>query len=246
MTKTDQSIHNICIAAIKRSTFKPYKKKYKWAQFYEATDAFPYTSLPLQLEANELIICSLVLDTNNYSILTTRKLITNINGNEEIGSIKGASDKDYGRFKNNPDVVTFGTISYENGKDLKYFIEIGNGSMVMIQGVKMAIRTNEMTAQNIANVTRVWAKQSEQRLEERAQPAENQKQWIIAGYIFACLGGLLGIIIGYYLWTSKKTLPNGQKVPSYTESDRKHGKYIFYIGLIVAPTALIIKTARFL
>lgn len=80
-----------------------------------------------------------------------------------------------------------------------------------------------------------------QRLKDLAKPEENQKPWIIAGYAFAILGGFIGLIIGYSLWTAKKTLPNGQKIHSYCENDRKHGKYIFYIGLIIAPSALIIK-----
>ncbi|MGO4913832.1 hypothetical protein [Leeuwenhoekiella sp. W20_SRS_FM14] len=80
-----------------------------------------------------------------------------------------------------------------------------------------------------------------ERLKDLAKPEENQKPWIIAGYIFSHLGGFLGLIIGYFLWTSKKALPNGQKVYSYSANDRKHGKYIFYIGLIIAPTALLLK-----
>ena len=80
-----------------------------------------------------------------------------------------------------------------------------------------------------------------ERLRDLAKPEENQKPWIFAGYVFSLLGGFLGLIIGYFLWTSKKTLPNGQKVYSYSENDRKHGKYIFYIGLIIAPTALLLK-----
>ena len=80
-----------------------------------------------------------------------------------------------------------------------------------------------------------------QRLEDLAKPDENQKPWIIAGYVFALLGGFLGLIIGYFLWTSKKTLPNGQKVYSYSSNDRKHGKYIFYIALIIFPSALLLK-----
>ena len=79
------------------------------------------------------------------------------------------------------------------------------------------------------------------RLKDLAKPEGNQKPWIIAGYIFSLLGGFLGLIIGYFLWTSRKTLPNGQKVYSYSANDRKHGKYIFYIGLIIAPIALILK-----
>lgn len=80
-----------------------------------------------------------------------------------------------------------------------------------------------------------------QRLEELAKPEENQRPWIIAGYFFSILGGFLGIIIGYFLWTSKKTLPNGLKVFSYGEKDRAHGKIIFYIGIIITPALLLIK-----
>ncbi|MBF6640108.1 hypothetical protein IVB69_01315 [Flavobacterium sp. J49] len=80
-----------------------------------------------------------------------------------------------------------------------------------------------------------------QRLESLAKPEENQKPWIIAGYIFAILGGLLGIFIGYSLWTSKKSLPNGQKVYSYNEKDRVHGKNIFYIGLILLTFYIILR-----
>lgn len=80
-----------------------------------------------------------------------------------------------------------------------------------------------------------------ERLKELSEPEGNQKYWIIAGYVFAVLGGFLGLLIGYLIWTSKKTLPNGEKVYSHYEKDRKHGKYIFYIGLIIAPLALFLK-----
>ncbi|GAB5473471.1 MAG: hypothetical protein Mars2KO_15700 [Maribacter sp.] len=80
-----------------------------------------------------------------------------------------------------------------------------------------------------------------QRLQDLSKPEGNQKPWIIAGYVFTFLGGFLGLVIGYFLWTAKKTLPNGQKVYSYAENDRKHGKYIFYISLIVAPSVLLLR-----
>jgi len=79
------------------------------------------------------------------------------------------------------------------------------------------------------------------RLKELAKPEGKQKPWIIAGYIFAVLGGALGLIIGYFLWTSKKTLPNGQKVYSYYPKDRRHGKYIFYLSLIIYPIGFLMK-----
>ena len=79
----------------------------------------------------------------------------------------------------------------------------------------------------------------QERLDELAKPEKDQKVWIILGYILSILGGLLGVIIGYVLWTSKKTLPNGQKVYSFIENDRKHGKTIFYIGLVIFPISLL-------
>ncbi|MEZ4828714.1 MAG: hypothetical protein R3C61_20880 [Bacteroidia bacterium] len=80
-----------------------------------------------------------------------------------------------------------------------------------------------------------------ERIKDLAKPEENQRSWIVAGYIFSILGGFLGLLIGYLLWTSKKTLPNGQKVYSYTVNDRKHGKYIFYTGLIIGSAALFLR-----
>lgn len=80
-----------------------------------------------------------------------------------------------------------------------------------------------------------------ERIEELAQPEKNQMGWVIAGYVFACIGGLIGLIIGWALWKAKKTLPDGSKVYSYSEKDRKQGKYIFYIGIIVLPIILLIR-----
>jgi hypothetical protein len=79
------------------------------------------------------------------------------------------------------------------------------------------------------------------RISQVSKPEKSNRPWIIAGYIFAVFGGFLGIIIGYFLWTSKKTLPNGQKVYSYNTKDRKDGKIIFFIGLIFFVVGLLLK-----
>ena len=80
-----------------------------------------------------------------------------------------------------------------------------------------------------------------QRLTELAKPEGNQRPWIIGGYFFAFMGGFLGLVIGYLLFTSKKTLPDGTRVFSYAENDRKHGRYIFYIALVVFPTLIFLE-----
>lgn len=72
-----------------------------------------------------------------------------------------------------------------------------------------------------------------QRLEDLSKPEPSQKSWIIAGYLFTILGGALGFVIGAFLWFSKKTLPNGQKIHTYSKADRKHGLILLFFGTII-------------
>jgi hypothetical protein len=72
-----------------------------------------------------------------------------------------------------------------------------------------------------------------QRLDSLKTPEISQKTWIYAGYILGVVSGLLGLFIGLSLMSSKKVLPNGEKVYSYIESDRKHGLYIVIISSIM-------------
>jgi len=72
----------------------------------------------------------------------------------------------------------------------------------------------------------------EKRLEALAKPEESPKVLIVAGYILAFLGGLIAIIIGAYLRTHKRTLPNGERVFGYAASDRAHGERILIIGVL--------------
>jgi hypothetical protein len=71
-----------------------------------------------------------------------------------------------------------------------------------------------------------------QRIEELAKPEGSQRTWIIAGYVFSILGGLLGLFIGWHLLSHKKTLPNGDRVYGYSIEDRKHGNRILILGII--------------
>lgn len=84
-------------------------------------------------------------------------------------------------------------------------------------------------------------KMRDKRISELSRPETGQRPWIIAGYIMALLGGFFGVITGYVLWTSKKTLPNGSSVYTYSESDRKHGKIILIIGMVVLSLMLLLK-----
>lgn len=81
----------------------------------------------------------------------------------------------------------------------------------------------------------------QKRLEDLSKPEGGQTPWIFLGYILALLGGVFGLLMGYFLWTHKKVLPNGEKVYSYAEADRKQGKYILILGAIVAIISLAYK-----
>ena len=70
-----------------------------------------------------------------------------------------------------------------------------------------------------------------QRIDDLSQP-ENAHTWISVGYFAAICGGLLGVFTGFHLWTSKKTLPNGQRVYHFKKEDRKQGLCIFITGII--------------
>jgi hypothetical protein len=82
---------------------------------------------------------------------------------------------------------------------------------------------------------------NEKRIQELKIPDPPQTYWIVIGYICAFGGGILGLFIGWYLTTYKKTLPNGERVYQYTERDRKHGRIIFYISVICFCVALLYK-----
>ncbi|MGJ8684071.1 MAG: hypothetical protein ACSHWW_05590 [Nonlabens sp.] len=70
------------------------------------------------------------------------------------------------------------------------------------------------------------------RLDELSQPEKSQKAFIYAGYIFALLGGFIGMIIGYMLWTSKKTLPDGKQIFNYSAKDRRQGLTLFIVSVV--------------
>ncbi|QDW26745.1 hypothetical protein [Pedobacter sp. KBS0701] len=72
----------------------------------------------------------------------------------------------------------------------------------------------------------------EKRLAALAKPEESPKVLIVAGYMLAVVGGLIAIVIGAYLRTHKKLLPNGERVFGYAASDRAHGERILILGTL--------------
>jgi len=81
------------------------------------------------------------------------------------------------------------------------------------------------------------------RIDELKTPYSPQTFWLIAGYMLALGGGILGFFIGWHLSTYKKTLPDGERVYGYVERDRKHGRWIFYLSFVGLAIGFIYKLA---
>ena len=78
------------------------------------------------------------------------------------------------------------------------------------------------------------------RLTQLALPEKVNKGWLIVSY-FLALSGIYGIAFGQIIYSSRKTLPDGTIVPTYTKNDRKEAKIIFYIGLLACIIFLLMK-----
>ena len=159
MTKSDPVLHSFTIYEIKKATFKPYD--FKWTKFHENNSDFVqlYPEIQLDVEENELIICSTVIDADNFSILTTRRIVTKENGIEDMGYMAGATTHDYpfyvGHEKFN---YIFGTVVLPNGNAFRHFIEAGKACAMMIYGIKTLIWTQQLTDSQMVNLVRIWEK----------------------------------------------------------------------------------------
>jgi hypothetical protein len=73
----------------------------------------------------------------------------------------------------------------------------------------------------------------DKRVKDLSKKEEGSRVWTTVGYILAFLGGIIGIAIGIALWTTKRTLPTGERVYVYTDRDRRHGRVITVIGIVM-------------
>lgn len=76
---------------------------------------------------------------------------------------------------------------------------------------------------------------------DTAKPEASQIMHIMGGYILALLGGVAGIVIGFLMWNSQRQMPNGITVFSYSEVERRHGRIIFGLGILIFVVVLSIR-----
>lgn len=107
----------------------------------------------------------------------------------------------------------------------------------------VALSTKILKEREIVISEEELVQRRKERIEKLSKPEEGQGLWIILGYIFALLGGFLGLLIGGVLWQTSKKLPNGDKVPRYSPSVRNQGKIIFIISAIILSLGVIMRVS---
>jgi len=102
-----------------------------------------------------------------------------------------------------------------------------------------------LAAKGITIPEQLRQKHQEQRLKELRKPQEFQ-YWVIAVYFCAVVLPIIGGGVGYLMLTSKKTLPNGERILMFSESVRVHAKIILIINLfsILFAFTILIMNAR--
>ncbi|WDF75647.1 hypothetical protein PQ469_17320 [Mucilaginibacter sp. KACC 22773] len=159
MTRSDQIIHRFSIYEIKRHTYEPYV--FRWTNFYENYSIFlqRYPVIQLDLAEDELIICSTVIDADNYSLLTTRRIVTKENGTEDIADLVGVKQNTPPlQFKLEKYNYVSGTLQLPNKNVFRYFIEAGKACMVMEYGIRTLIWSQQLTDSQMINLMRLWDK----------------------------------------------------------------------------------------
>lgn len=134
--KTPDKIHSICIAAIKRSYIPPFD--FEYTSIYENSDTVESDKIgvDLKLASHELPICSTIISTKVWTLLTTDRIIS-FEGVEmqehkltsikrwNFGDFKGYSEQSY----------TKGFLHFDDDTVVPVFVETGRASMVMIYGI---------------------------------------------------------------------------------------------------------------
>ena len=101
-------------------------------------------------EENELPIALTQVDDKNWTLLTTQKIISNIEGKMQQAPAKNIIKWTWGNFKGYVrEIVTLGRITFKDDSTLNILIETGSASMIMIYGIRTLTGREISTADQI-------------------------------------------------------------------------------------------------
>jgi hypothetical protein len=142
MHKTDESLRKICIASIKRYTFKPFD--YPLTTIFETQtaseigDIVPIASIDQQ---NELPIALTYVDRYNWTLLTTKTILSTIKGELNKIEVSKVIERTWGDFKGYEKLpTTLGVLTLNDDTTFQVLIETGKASMILIYGIMTLVK----------------------------------------------------------------------------------------------------------
>ncbi|MES2772940.1 MAG: hypothetical protein V4722_02060 [Bacteroidota bacterium] len=131
--KSDTTIKNICVAAAKRHTIKPID--------------FPFTTLfdgehsgdlsnQITFSESELPISQTFIAKSNWTLVTTRRIVSCINGQVRETAASNVNSWNWGNFKGyKGEHTSIGEIKLDSGDVINIHIEAGRASMIIIYSI---------------------------------------------------------------------------------------------------------------
>jgi hypothetical protein len=154
MQKTDESIRRICIASIKRHTIKPID--YPLTRIFEKqslSEIDKVISSTFNHLDNELPIAITYVDINNWTLLTTKRIISNIKGVLTQTFASKVVKRTWGDFKGYKEKpTTLGYLTLNDNTTMNILTETGAASMIMIYGI-MTLTGQETSTEEQINKT---------------------------------------------------------------------------------------------
>lgn len=142
MNERDESIRRICVASIKRSTNNA--SGYSFTKIFETqsmADIDKGISAVFLSTEKEVPIALTYLDNSNWTLVTTRQIISNIDGQIKQVFIENIVQCKWGDFKSSNDKpITLGQLALADNSPINIFIETGHASMIVIYAIKTLTR----------------------------------------------------------------------------------------------------------
>lgn len=141
MRKADKSIRNITLAKVKRSLMADAVCKF--TRIYD-NETMAEVSFTQNAATGELPIACTYIDTNNFTLITTRRIFTtkgSLKYSVPFQNIKTYNFGDFKGMRGNP--VTIGSVTTINGENFPVLIESGKPSMVVVNAVGTILNLTE-------------------------------------------------------------------------------------------------------
>jgi hypothetical protein len=131
--KSDRSIRNICIAAIRRHTIGPIN--FQFSRIFETEVTVPFGER-LPSSDGELPVSQTFIDKENWTLTTTRRIASCHQGKIRESAAERIKTWHWGAFnivKETP--ISLGELELDNGDTLRIHIERGKASMITIYAI---------------------------------------------------------------------------------------------------------------